>query len=67
MNLSGRRCQCAGCGQYFNSESAFNAHRVGNYAIKRECLTTPQMEAKGMAKNKAQFWVTELREEGHYE
>lgn len=67
--LTGSRCRCGGCGEVFNSLSAFDAHRVGPYrqwwepvaAPDRRCLTAEQMAAKGMALNVRGYWVTETR------
>ena len=43
------RCQCMKCGETFNSESGFNAHRVGVYTKdKRVCLTKRGIKGKGM-------------------
>ncbi len=60
--LRGDRNCCAGCGELFNSSYAFAKHRTGEYeGNNRRCMTIPEMEAKGMVKNAAGFWVTELR------
>ena len=59
MNLSGQRNQCRGCDQYFNSNKAFDKHRVGKVGHGRRCRTTEEMMAKGMSLNKAGFWITE--------
>ena len=51
--LTGGRCQCAGCGDYFGSERAFDRHRVGDYAEAgqrqgaRRCLTYAEMMEAG--------------------
>jgi hypothetical protein len=29
--LTDSRCQCSGCGEYFNSDTAFEKHRVGQF------------------------------------
>jgi hypothetical protein len=66
VKLTGDRCRCSGppyggCGEYFNSTKAFDRHRTGAYALaQRRCLSPDEMRAKGMAKNAAGFWVTEL-------
>jgi hypothetical protein len=60
MKLTGDRCQCAACDEYFNSTSAFNKHRRGKHTVKRYCLSPTEMINKGMAKNKAGFWVASL-------
>jgi hypothetical protein len=60
MKLTGSRCQCLGCDEYFNSVTAFDKHRRGE-AEDRYCLTTEQMLEKGYEKNKALFWTTGLK------
>ena len=57
MKLSGDKNQCQGCKTYFNSTTAFDKHRTGQHGIDRHCLLEPDMLAKGMAKNKAGFWI----------
>ena len=32
---SGKRCECCTCGQYFNTSSTIDAHRVGNFGAKK--------------------------------
>jgi len=57
MKLVGNRNQCPGCSQYFNSNSAFEKHRVGEFSVNRRCLSPDEMIKKGMALNSAGFWV----------
>lgn len=58
--LTGRRCQCRACGEYFNSVPAFDMHRTGLYMPnERRCLSPEEMAEKGMAVNPAGFWVTQ--------
>ena len=51
--LTGCRCQCGGCGDYFGSERAFDRHRLGDYAEPgqwqgtRRCLTHAEMMETG--------------------
>lgn len=62
--LKGNHCQCARCGKYFNSLSAFDKHRTGPFThnvLSRECMFTEQMIAKGMAENAKGFWMTPNR------
>lgn len=61
-NLSGQRNQCPTCGEYFNSNIAFEKHRIGEFGIDRRCATVEEMLSfkKPMAKNNAGFWVTAL-------
>ncbi|WP_186118298.1 hypothetical protein [Burkholderia gladioli] len=58
MNLSGDRNQCQGCKQFFNSTAAFDKHRMGAFGIDRRCRSVEEMEAVGMCKNAAGFWIT---------
>lgn len=58
MKISGDRNQCAGCGEFFNSTAAFDKHRVGTFGVDRRCAAVDQMEAKGMVKNAAGYWIT---------
>jgi len=58
MKLTGSRNQCQTCKQYFNSNPAFEKHRVGKHGVDRRCRTTQEMTAKGMLVNHAGFWVT---------
>jgi hypothetical protein len=58
MKLTGNRCKCATCGEYFNSERGFVRHRV-----KGVCRTPDQLLMLGWSKNKAAFWITETHEQ----
>jgi hypothetical protein len=55
MKLTGRRCLCRSCGEYFSSVASFDKHRTGP-ATDRRCL--PPAEA-GLVKNEGGWWVTE--------
>ncbi len=59
--LAGDRNQCPTCKRYFNSTSAFEKHRTGTIGSDRRCMTVPEMEARGMATNRAGFWMTKRR------
>lgn len=59
MRLAGSRNQCGGCREYFNSNTAFEKHRTGEFGVDRRCLTPDEMIAKKMSKNAAGFWVSE--------
>lgn len=59
-NLGQSRCQCAGCGQYFNRVSTFDKHRKGEYGARR-CLSPAEMQALGWRCNDAGFWITASR------
>lgn len=60
--LTGNRCQCTACGEYFNGVQPFDKHRAGHYAKpgewqgNRRCLTVAEMEAHGFIRNAAGFW-----------
>ena len=54
MKLTGNRCLCSGCGEYFNSVSAFDMHRSGP-ADARVCR---QPGEAGMVRNEAGYWIT---------
>jgi hypothetical protein len=66
--LTESRCQCTACGEYFNSTSIFDLHRVGPFAplrqtaCERRCLTPEEMAARGYLRSAAGFWVKRLRE-----
>ena len=63
--LTGRRCQCCTCGQYFNGERSFDRHRIGVHGVNRRCLTDSEMLALGWFQNAAGFWaVTHLDSAG---
>ena len=58
MKLTGSRCQCSACGEYFNRSSLFDRHRVGSFQPRaRRCLSPDEMSEKGWRKNSAGFWV----------
>ena len=63
---------CGACSLVFASLGAFEMHRVGSYGepvydkgrivgytpCERGCLTSEEMQAKGMAQNKYGHWTT---------
>lgn len=59
--LTGCRCQCSACGEYFGSERAFERHRVGDYAAPgqwrgtRRCLSVSAMLADGWVRSARGF------------
>jgi hypothetical protein len=65
--LTGDHCQCAACGEYFNSTVAFDKHRVHKIASMepeiwvRGCLDTPHMKARGMAVSSTGWWITSVK------
>lgn len=58
MQLRGDRNQCQGCKSYFNSTTAFEKHRVGEFGVDRRCLSADEMQAKGMKVNADGFWIS---------
>lgn len=58
LPIGTRYCQCPSCREYFRSDSAFTAHRKGG-----ECLTTEQMEDKGMVWD-GDYWIKHRMGEG---
>lgn len=59
--LTGNKCQCTACGEFFNRVSTFDRHRVGVIGVDRRCLTSDEMTAKGWRLNGRGFWLTEAR------
>ncbi|KAI3593899.1 hypothetical protein D9X30_1074 [Cupriavidus sp. U2] len=59
--LTGDRNQCPTCGEYFNSMSAFDKHRIGEFGTDRRCMTETEMNSAGMVKNAEDFWLTRAR------
>ena len=57
--LEGEHNQCPGCGEYFNSNKAFDKHRIGDFGVDRRCVTVEEMLAKGMSLSKTNWWITE--------
>lgn len=46
-----------GCHESFNSDSAFDKHRIWDDEVRR-CMTVTEMTAKGMSMNARNWWVT---------
>lgn len=62
--LSGNRCRCTACGEYFNSVSAFDRHRLGSYQNRggqRRCRTWRELRSLGWAVSAAGFWIERPR------
>ncbi len=62
--LTGDRNQCAGCGEFFNSTTAFDKHRTGPFGrasgpSQRRCMTPDEMRAIGMTRPHHGFWISE--------
>jgi len=55
--LTGCRCQCCACGEYFGSVDVFDRHRVGEYGVNRRCLSVDEMSAMGWERNGRGFWL----------
>jgi hypothetical protein len=56
--LTGSRCLCRGCNEYFNSVYAFDRHRIWASLIVQRCLTDEEMVGKGMSVNASGFWYS---------
>lgn len=57
--LTGNRCKCSACGEYFHSVGAFDRHRTGTYQpLARRCLSTHEMRERGMVQRSDGFWTT---------
>jgi len=58
--LRGRRNWCSTCGEYFNSDAAFDKHRIGDFGSEinpRRCMTVEEMIMAGMELNQDDFWI----------
>jgi len=62
--LTGSRCLCRGCGEYFNSVKSFDRHRI-DYPDGRRCLSSDEMHQRGMTLNRQGFWITEPMRKHH--
>ena len=70
MKLSGDRNQCRMCGEAFNSTTAFDKHRVGEFGVDRRCRTAVEMREIGMVLrdngarqgSRQGFWVGSIRD-----
>lgn len=56
--LRGDHCQCATCGQYFNSARAFDRHRIGQHGISRRCRSEFEVRRAGMSRNASGWWIS---------
>ena len=61
MRVGQSKNQCMSCKEYFNSNSAFEKHRRGQYGVDRRCMTPDEMASKLMEKNAGGYWITEPR------
>jgi hypothetical protein len=57
--LTGNRCQCAACGECFNSTSTFDRHRAGDFSTptSRRCRTPAELILRGWSRNARGFWI----------
>lgn len=66
LAVTSQRCRCGSCGDFFNSVTAFDGHRVGPYrqlrdsphAVDRRCLAPDEMTARGWQRNASGYWTT---------
>jgi hypothetical protein len=65
--LGASRNQCGGCKEYFNSNTAFEAHRTGSFGDDRRCRTPEEMQARNYRLNKDGYWAGEPREDKYEE
>lgn len=56
--LTGNRCQCTACGEYFSSVRGFDRHRVGEYGNDRRCIPVAELLASGWIRNARGFLLT---------
>jgi hypothetical protein len=56
--LTGNRCQCPTCGEYFGSVRGFDRHRIGEYSKDRRCIPAADLLAAGWIRNGRGFLLT---------
>ena len=57
--LTGNRCQCPTCGDYFGSVRGFDRHRIGTVGgPDRRCLTEAELLATGWHRSTRGFLLT---------
>lgn len=54
--LTGSRCLCRTCGEYFNSTGMFDRHRIGTCPDRR-CMTAAELLKRGYSRNAGGFWI----------
>ena len=59
LKVGESRNQCQACKQYFNSNTAFDFHRIGEHGVDRRCMTVEEMLGRGMEVNQAGYWIKE--------
>ncbi len=57
--LRGAHCRCSVCGLEFNSLTAFDCHRTGEW-LARGCIPINAMAAKGMRLSRSGWWVSRM-------
>lgn len=58
LRLSGSRCQCTVCDDYFGSERGFMRHRVGEMGTpQRRCLTPEELVHLQWVRDVRGFWL----------
>lgn len=59
QRLTGGRCQCPRCGDYFGSVRGFDRHRIGPVgSANRRCMTAGEMDAAAWARDARGFLLT---------
>ena len=68
MKLTGQRNQCPTCSKYFNSNYAFDKHRVGAFEQRkkngvvtpstRRCASESEMHSMGMSISSTGWWIS---------
>lgn len=62
LKIGSNFCECPVCGLYFTSVTPFAMHRVEvSGTDDRRCLTTDEMEGKGMSLNDRGYWRKSAR------
>lgn len=56
--LTGNRCQCPACGEYFGNVRGFDRHRTGDYGKVRRCISAADLLANGWVRNERGFLLT---------
>lgn len=68
MRLTGDRCQCRVCWEFFNSTTAFDKHRMTPKGeTSKRCLSVSEMQARGMVRSGKGFWCTKVSRFGEME
>jgi hypothetical protein len=54
--LTGRRCLCSACGEYFSADSNFDRHRQGDHKILRVCVDPETLGMVIKQSGPSTFW-----------